>query len=78
MNKTIIGGINMSEEEIIKMVRSTKEELIEWLFEMYRDEKVNRDIIEQYEQIVQPTQIKENDRTVVKVTPSFQYYKKGW
>lgn len=39
----------MSDEEWIKAINSTKEELIEWLNEMYKDEKVYRDIIRNYE-----------------------------
>lgn len=39
----------MSEEEKEKAIRLSKEELIEWLNEMYEDEKVNREIIQNYE-----------------------------
>lgn len=40
----------MSEEEWLKAIKCTKEELIEWLNEMYRDEKTNREIILKYEE----------------------------
>ena len=40
----------MNEEEWKKAIRLSKEELIEWLNEMYKDEEVNREIIKQYEE----------------------------
>ena len=39
-----------NEEEWKKAIRLSKEELIEWLNEMYKDEEVNREIIKQYEE----------------------------
>ena len=39
----------MDEEKWLKAIKCSKEELIEWLNEMYNDEKINRDIIRKYE-----------------------------
>lgn len=40
----------MNEEEWKKAINLSKEELIEWLNEMYKDEKVTREIIKKYEE----------------------------
>lgn len=40
----------MNEEEWKKAIRLSKEELIEWLNEMYKDEETNREIIKRYEE----------------------------
>lgn len=68
----------MNKEEWLKAINCTKEQLIEWLNEMYEDEKINREIIKQYENIVKPSTTMKNGNEVVKVTPSFQYYKHNW
>lgn len=39
----------MDEEKWLKAIKCSKEELIEWLNEMYNNEKINRDIIRKYE-----------------------------
>lgn len=39
----------MDEEKWLKAIKCSKEELIEWLNEMYNDEKISRDIIRKYE-----------------------------
>ena len=39
----------MDEEKWLKAIKCSKEELIEWLNEMYNDEKIYRDIIKKYE-----------------------------
>ena len=39
----------MDEEKWLKAIKCSKEELIEWLNEMYNNEKINRDIIKKYE-----------------------------
>jgi hypothetical protein len=39
----------MEKEEWLKAIKCTKEELIEWLNEMYEDDKRLKEIIEKYE-----------------------------
>lgn len=39
----------MDKEEWLKAIKCTKEELIEWLNEMYEDDKIQKDIIRKYE-----------------------------
>lgn len=67
----------MSEEEWLKAIKCTKEELIEWLNEMYGDDKINREIILKYEKIVDVRTYNKEGRTMVEA-PGFSYYRKGW
>lgn len=39
----------MNEEEFLKAIRSSKEDLIEWLNDMYKDQNEMKSIIGQYE-----------------------------
>lgn len=39
----------MDKEKWLKAIKCTKEELIEWLNEMYEDDKRQKDIIKKYE-----------------------------
>lgn len=68
----------MNEEEWLKAIKCTKEELIEWLNEMYRDEKTNREIIFKYEEFLNVGKEKKGENTIIRVAPDFQYYRHNW
>lgn len=68
----------MDEEEWLKAIKCTKEELIEWLNEMYREEKLNREIILKYEKLVNVRISSKGDNTIIIEAPGFSYYRKGW
>lgn len=77
----------MNENEWKKAIRCSKEELIEWLNEMYQDEEIQREIIKKYEEFSNITERKEkigtNERTIVSVYDNegnleFQYFKVNW
>ena len=52
----------MEKEKWLKAIYCTKEELIEWLNEMYEDEKVYEEIILEYEKMTHAT-IKDTKKT---------------
>ena len=68
----------MDEEAWLKAIKCTKEELIEWLNEMYKDEKINRDIILKYEKLVNVRTSSKGDNTTIIEAPGFSYCRKGW
>lgn len=68
----------MDKEEWLKAIKCSKEELIEWLNEMYEDEKLTRYIILKYEKLVNVRTRHEEDNITVIDAPGFSYYKKGW
>lgn len=45
----------MNEEQIKKALRCSKEDLIEWLMEMYQNERRLKDIIKKYEEVCNTT-----------------------
>lgn len=77
----------MNEEEWKKAIRCSKEELIEWLNEMYKDDRFQKELIRKYEKISNISKLREEfgttERTVVSVYNNddkleFQYYKVNW
>ena len=77
----------MNENEWKKAIRCSKEELIEWLNEMYEGDKFQRNLIRKYEEISNVTKVREKygttERTIVSVYNNegnleFQYFKVNW
>ena len=80
----------MNKEEWIKAIKSSKEELIEWLNEMYEDDKRLKDIIQRYEDnynvgieriqeaIYDPLERNQKLRFYTKVTAKNFEYKRNW
>lgn len=68
----------MNEEEFLKAIKCTKEELIEWLNEMHKDEKLNREIILKYEKIVNVGSSNVGNDKIRIDAHGFSYYRKGW
>ena len=77
----------MNENEWKKAIRCSKEELIEWLNEMYEGDKFHRNLIRKYEEISNVTKVREKygttERTIVSVYDNegnleFQYFKVNW
>lgn len=68
----------MDEEKWLKAIKCSKEELIEWLNEMYNNEKINRDIIRKYEDTynVEKEDIQEQFEDPVTMTRKFRFYTK--
>ena len=80
----------MNKEEWLKAIKCTKEELIEWLNEMYEDEMAYRDIIRKYENaynveketvqelINDPTKLIRKIEIYTKVKAHGFEYKRNW
>ena len=80
----------MNKEEWLKAIKCTKEELIEWLNEMYENEMAYRDIIRKYENayniekeavqelINDPTKLIRKIEVYTKVKAQGFEYKRNW
>jgi hypothetical protein len=80
----------MEEKEWKKAINCTKEQLIEWLNEMYKDDKIQKDIIRKYEDnynvgsqdiqevIEDPLEQKQKLRYYTKVTARNFEYIRNW
>ena len=68
----------MNKEDWLKAIRCTKEELIEWLNEMYEDEERTRKIIMKYEDFygVQKENIQEEVYNPETMRQELRYYTK--
>lgn len=65
----------MTREEWLKAIRCSKEELIEWLDEMYRDDETQKEIIRKYEQYTKAGIKEEEGHFMVKVDTGFAYWR---
>lgn len=68
----------MDKEEWLKAIKSTKEELIEWLNEMYENEKNWREIIRKYENSygVEVENIQEEYENPITLKSDIRFYTK--
>ena len=68
----------MDEEKWLKAIKCSKEELIEWLNEMYNDEKISRDIIKKYEDTynVEKENVKQQFEDPLTRDRKFRFYTK--
>lgn len=65
----------MTREEWLKAIKCSKEELIEWLDEMYRDDEFQKQVIRKYEQYTKAGIKKEEGNYIVKVDIDFAYWR---
>ena len=65
----------MTRENWLKAIKYSKEELIEWLDEMYRDDELQKQIIRKYEQYTKAGIKEEEGNFMVKVDTDFAYWK---
>lgn len=80
----------MNKENWLKAIKCSKEELIEWLNEMYEDENIYRDIILKYENsygvgkeriqeaFYNPVTLKQEIRFYTKIKTKDFEYKRNW
>ena len=80
----------MNKKEWLKAIKCSKEELIEWLNEMYEDEERYREIIKKYEEsygvktenieeaFYNPTTMKQDIKFYTKVKAINFEYKRNW
>lgn len=65
----------MTRENWLKAIKCSKEELIEWLDEMYRDDELQKQIIRKYEQYTKAGIEKRDKGTIVMVDTDFAYWR---
>lgn len=65
----------MTRENWLKAIKCSKEQLIEWLDEMYRDDETQKEIIRKYEQYTKAGIKKEEGNFIVKVDTDFAYWR---
>jgi len=68
----------MEKEQWLKAINCTKEQLIEWLNEMYEDEKLYREIIDKYQEYTKAGEddnYKDTGKKYVLVAYDFIYHK---
>jgi hypothetical protein len=82
--------LKMNKEDWLRAIKCSKEELIEWLNEMYEDEERLKQIIEKYEdnynvgleriqeEIYNPKDMNKSLRFYTKVTAKNFEYKRNW
>lgn len=66
----------MTREEWLKAIRCSKEDLIEWLDEIYRHDEFQKQVIRKYEQYTKAGIKEEEDGNfLVKVDTDFAYWR---
>ena len=65
----------MTREDWLKAIKCSKEELIEWLDEMYRDDEWQKEVIRKYEVKTKAGIEKRDKGTIVMVDTDFTYWR---
>lgn len=65
----------MTRENCLRAIKCSKEELIEWIDEMYRDDEWQKEVIKKYEAKTKAGIEKRDKGTIVMVDTDFTYWR---